>query len=66
MLQETRDTLADRKQHIYYYAYVDDRILFVYERGSPVLQGCHICEKAIVPRALDRQTSGYSHAAITG
>jgi hypothetical protein len=25
MLEETRTTLAERKQHVYYYVYVDDR-----------------------------------------
>lgn len=65
MLQKTRDTLADRRQHSYHYAYVDDRISLTHERGSPALQGGHIRQKAIVPCGLDRKSSGSFYTTIT-
>lgn len=55
VLKETQDALTQRKQHIYHYLYVDDRIFFSSERGLPVVQVCHLCEKAIAPFAWNVQ-----------
>lgn len=35
ILKETQDALTQRKQHIYHYLYVDNRIFFSSERGLP-------------------------------
>jgi len=56
VLEETQDTLTQRKQHVYHTLYVDDKIFFGSESGLPVVQNCHLCEKAIASFAWNVQS----------
>jgi hypothetical protein len=58
VLKETQDVLAQRKQHVYHYLYVDNRTFFSSGRNLLVVQVCHLCEKAIASFAWNVQSPG--------